>query len=90
MEIIITLNNIYIMKISSKCTPAIIYIIIGFIFLIVTAFKRFNMISTVVSLLLILLWTWILNYLCTNGYSIIAWLLLIFLSFGLLSAIQLF
>ena len=74
----------------SKCTPAIIYIIIGFIFLIVTALKSFNMIGTVVSLLLILLWTWILNLLCINGYSIIAWLLLIFLSFGLFNAIQLF
>jgi hypothetical protein len=78
------------MNISNKCAPVIIYLIIGFIFLIVTAFRNFNMIGTVISLLLILLWTWILNYLCTNGYSIIAWLLLIFLSFGLLSAIQLF
>ncbi len=76
------------MNISNKFAPVIIYLIIGFIFLIVTAFRNFNMIGTVVSLLLILLWCWILNYLCTIGYSIIAWLLLIFLSFGLLSAIQ--
>jgi hypothetical protein len=78
------------MNISNKCAPVIIYLIIGFIFLIVTAFRNFNMIGTVVSLLLILLWSWVLNYLCTIGYSIIAWLLLTFLSFGLLSAIQLF
>jgi hypothetical protein len=78
------------MKISNKCAPVIIYLIIGFIFLIVTAFRNFNIIGTVISLLLIILWAWILNLLCINGYSIIAWLLLIFLSFGLFNAIQLF
>lgn len=78
------------MSISSKCTPAIIYVIIGFIFLIITALKKFNMVSTVISLFLILLWTWFLNFLCIKDYKMVAWLLLIFLSFGLLNAIQLF
>jgi len=78
------------MKISSKCTPAIIYVILGIIFLIITAFKSLNIIGTFISLLLILLWMWILNWLCINGYSIIAWFLLIFLSFGLFNAIKLF
>jgi hypothetical protein len=78
------------MSISSKCTPAIIYVIIGFIFLIITALKKFNMVSTIISLFLILLWTWFLNFLCIKDYKIVAWLLLIFLSFGLLNAIQLF
>ena len=75
------------MKISSLCTPAFIYIIIAFIYLLVSVFRSFNMIGTVINLLFILLWTWILNYLCINGYNIIAWLLLIFLSFGLFTLI---
>jgi hypothetical protein len=75
------------MKISSVCAPAFIYIIIAFISLLVSAFKSFNMIGTVINLLFILLWTWFLNFLCINGYSIIAWLLLIFLSFELFTLI---
>jgi len=91
MEIIITLNNIYIyiMKISSLCSPAFIYIIISIIILLMTLFKSLNIMDTIISLFFILLWTWVLNYLCTKGYKIVAWLILIsmliFLSFGLFS-----
>jgi hypothetical protein len=82
------------MKNFSLCAPAFIYIFISFIILLVTSFKSFNIINTVISLFFILLWTWVLNYLCSKGYKIVAWLILIsmiiFLSFGLITAIQLF
>jgi hypothetical protein len=85
MEIIITLNNI--MNIYSLCNPAFIYLVIAIIFLLITIVKSFNMIGTIITLLFMLLWTWVLNYLCINGYSTIAWILLIILSFGLFKAI---
>lgn len=75
------------MNIYSLCNPAFIYIIIAIIFLLINMFKNFNLIGTFINLLFMLLWTWVLNILCINGYSIIAWLLLIFLSIGLFKAI---
>ena len=77
------------MKISSLCSPAFIYIIISIIILLMTLFKSLNIMDTIISLFFILLWTWVLNYLCMKGYKIVAWLILIsmliFLSFGLFS-----
>ena len=77
------------MNISNLCSPAFIYIIISVIILLVTLFKSLNITETVINLLFILLWTWVLNYFCTKGYKIVSWLILItmliFLSFGLFS-----
>ena len=78
------------MNIYSLCNPAFIYIIIAIIFLLINMFKNFNLIGTFINLLFMLLWTWVLNILCINGYSIIAWLLLIFLSIGLFKAIYIY
>ena len=65
------------MNISDLCTPAFIYFAISFIYLIITSFKNFNIITTIVTLFFILLWSWLLNVLCRNGYSIISWLIIV-------------
>ena len=75
------------MKISSLCNPAFVYLVIAIIFLLITMAKNFNMIGSIINLIFMLLWTWVLNYLCIHGYSTIAWVLLILLSFGLFKAI---
>jgi hypothetical protein len=72
------------MDISSLCTPAYIYIIIAFIYLLITMFKSFNIIGTLIQLLVIFVWAWFLNFLCRNGYGILAWVILILPFFGLL------
>ena len=65
------------MNISDLCTPAFIYFAISFIYLIITSFKNFNIITSIVTLFFILLWSWLLNVLCRNGYSIISWLIIV-------------
>jgi hypothetical protein len=65
------------MNISDLCTPAFIYFAISFIYLVITSFKNFNIITTIVTLFFILLWSWLLNVLCRNGYSIISWLIIV-------------
>lgn len=65
------------MNISDLCTPAFIYFAISFIYLVITSFKHFNIITTIVTLFFILLWSWLLNVLCRNGYSIISWLIIV-------------
>jgi len=40
-------------------------------------FKNFNIISSIIRILLILAWSWILNFLCESGYTFISWILVL-------------
>ncbi len=73
------------MNISELCTPAMIYFALSFIFLILSGFSNFNIVSIVIKFLFILLWSWVLNYLCNRGFSIISWILIILPFFGMMS-----
>jgi len=65
------------MKISNLCTPSLIYFIISVIFLIISSLKNFNLISTIFNIVIIAIWSLVLNFLCSIGYSSIAWFILI-------------
>lgn len=73
------------MNISELCTPAMIYFALSVIFLILSGFSHFNVISIVIKFLFILLWSWILNYLCNSGFTIVSWILIILPFFGMMS-----
>lgn len=62
----------YLMKL---CSPAFIYFIIAIIGILM-AIKRTGIMSSAVSLLFVVIWTWFLNYLCKKGYKGISWFLL--------------
>jgi hypothetical protein len=65
------------MKTSNLCTPAFIYFIISFIYLIINSLKKFDIMSIIVNIIFIILWSFLLNFLCKMGYSIISWLIII-------------
>ncbi len=65
------------MNVSSLCTPAMIYFVISFIYLIISSFSNFNVLSIISKIFFILVWSWILNYLCISGYTIISWILVL-------------
>jgi len=65
------------MSVSNLCTPAMIYFVIAIIYLIINIFTSFNIMSMVIRLLVILVWTWLLNFLCTKGFTVISWILII-------------
>ena len=65
------------MGVSNLCTPAMIYFVIAIIYLIFNIFTNFNIMSMVIRLLVILVWSWLLNFLCTKGFTVISWLLII-------------
>lgn len=65
------------MYLSNLCAPALVYFIISLMYLIINSLTNFNIISIIVSILFIILWSLLLNLLCDMGYSIIAWLILI-------------
>ena len=62
---------------SNLCNPAMIYIIMSIITMTVSSISSFNIVSILVSTILVLAWTYFLNYLCSKGYSTISWVLVI-------------
>jgi hypothetical protein len=63
------------MFLSNLCTPAFIYIVLAIIGMVM-ALKNTSLISGLVSLLFIVIWTMFLNFLCKKGYKGISWFLL--------------
>jgi len=57
------------------CSPALIYFVIAIIGILM-AIKRTGIMSGVVSLIFVVIWTWFLNFLCKKGYNIVSWFLL--------------
>ena len=62
---------------SNLCTPAMIYFVISFIYLIISVFVNFNLMSIILKIFFIIVWSLFLNFLCSIGFSIIAWLILL-------------
>ena len=65
------------MDFSKLCTPAFIYFIVSFIYLIINSLTNFNIMNIIVKSFFIILWSLFLNFLCSNGYTIISWLILV-------------
>ena len=65
------------MDFSKLCTPAFIYFIVSFIYLIINSLTNFNIMNIIVKSFFIILWSLFLNILCSNGYTIISWLILV-------------
>jgi uncharacterized membrane protein len=63
------------MNFSKLCTPALIYLVIAIIGIIM-AVKRTGIMSGAVSIIFVLIWTWLLNFLCKKGYNVVSWILL--------------
>jgi len=64
-------------SISRMCTPATLYFWISIISIAIMVLKKFKVMTTIVNLIFILIWTWFLNYLCSKGYQSISWFLVL-------------
>ena len=61
--------------ISSLCSPAFIYLIIA-ASTIMFNYRHLSR-TLIYYVIVMLIWTWILNYLCKMGYTTLSWVLLI-------------
>ncbi len=59
------------------CTPAQLYLILAGISLITAFFNDFQVITLVVNGIFVLIWGWILNWLCSKGLKTISWILVL-------------
>ena len=75
-------------SITTFCTPAKVYLILAATGFIASLFNQINLTQLLSSMILIPLWTILLNWLCSKGYSILSWILVIlkyFVFFALMS-----
>ena len=74
------------MSALNLCTPALVYVIISIINIVMTIRYK-GLMYGLGTLVFVLLWTWFLNYLCSKGHSGISWFLvalpfILVISFG--------
>ena len=62
---------------SKLCTPAKIYFAIAVISCIVALFNRVSIVATFVKLVFAFIWTYILGWLCSEGYTSLSWFLVL-------------
>ena len=62
---------------SRFCTPAQLYLILAGISLLTAFFNDFKVMTLVMNGIFVLLWGWILNWLCSKGLKAISWILVL-------------
>ena len=68
---------------NKLCSPAMLYLLISAVAIIGAFIKRMSIMSILVKVLFVALWTWFLNFLCSKGHTGISWFLVL-LPFALL------
>lgn len=59
------------------CAPSLLFLILSIISIIILLFNKTSLIISLLQLLFIIIWTWVLNFLCVNGYTVVSWILVI-------------
>ena len=62
---------------KSLCSPALLFLVLMVIGIIMMIYNRIQPMSIVVSALFIVIWTWFLNFLCELGHEGISWFLVV-------------
>ena len=65
------------MDLSKLCTPAMLYLVLAAISVVVGVFQKFQLFSLLVKVAFVAAWTWFLNFLCSKGYTAISWFLVL-------------
>jgi hypothetical protein len=62
---------------SKYCTPAQLYLVLGAIGLIMGFLKNYGVWTLLTQALILVLWGWVLNWLCSKGFKAISWILVL-------------
>jgi hypothetical protein len=65
------------MKMPKICMPALVYLILSVISLLMMIFNDFKLVATLIKIIFIVVWTWILNLICSAGYEWLSWVLVL-------------
>ena len=59
------------------CTPAVVYLIISMITIMIAIYNNARVFSILIKWVFVLIWTWVLNYICKSGYPMVSWVLVL-------------
>ena len=59
------------------CNPAIFYFVLGVVSILILLAAKEPVLILMMQLVFVLLWTWILNLICVNGFTNFSWFLVI-------------
>jgi hypothetical protein len=62
---------------SKYCTPAQLYLVLGAIGIIGAFFNNYSIETLLTNALFLVVWTWVLNWLCSKGFKAISWILVL-------------
>ena len=65
------------MDLSKLCTPAMLYLVLAAISIVIGVFQKFQFFSLLIKVVFVAAWTWFLNFLCSKGYKAISWFLVL-------------
>lgn len=65
------------MDFSKLCTPALLYLILSVIGILIAIFSGFTFFTILIKVIFVLLWTWILDFLCRKGFGVVSWILVV-------------
>jgi len=59
------------------CTPALIYFILAIMSILLLIVNKTTVLIVFTNMVVILLWTWFLNFVCNKGFTSISWILVL-------------
>ena len=59
------------------CTPAQLYLVLGAIGIIGAFFNNYSIETLLTNALFLVIWAWVLNWLCSKGFKAISWILVL-------------
>jgi len=62
---------------SKMCEPAKLYLVVSVIFLVMAIFSRISALTLMIKGVFVLIWTLVLNWLCSKGFSGLAWIIVL-------------
>lgn len=62
---------------TSLCTPAKIYVILAVTGIISLVLNSVSLVSVLINIIIIPIWTMILNWICNKGYTVVSWFLVL-------------
>ena len=59
------------------CMPAIVYLVLAVLSILMMILEKFQVVATLIKIIFVGFWTWILNLICSAGYEWLSWVLVL-------------
>lgn len=65
------------MKFDKYCTPAQLYLVLAVISILAQFLVNFRFVTLLFQGLFVFIWAWILNWLCSKGFGVLSWIIVL-------------